>query len=162
MGRPKALVDGWLRAAVRALHDGGCEEVVVVLGAEAEKAAELVPGERVVVATDWSTGMGASLRVGLAALEPTSHEAALIHLVDLPDVKAAVVARLRGYAGPDSLARAVFSGEPGHPVLFGRHHWVGAAASATGDHGARDYLRAHQVRLVECGDLATGRDRDTR
>ena len=49
---------------------------------------------------------------------------------------------------------------PGHPVLLGRDHWAGVAATATGDAGARDYLRGRDVTLVECGDLATGRDVD--
>ena len=50
---------------------------------------------------------------------------------------------------------------PGHPVLLGRHHWAEVAESATGDRGARDYLAANPVQLVECGDLATGHDRDS-
>ena len=51
---------------------------------------------------------------------------------------------------------------PGHPVVLGRDHWEGVAASAVGDRGARDYLAAHAVDLVECGDLATGADVDRR
>ncbi len=46
--------------------------------------------------------------------------------------------------------------------MIGRDHWAGVAASATGDFGARHYLDAHEVTLVECGDLATGRDQDER
>ena len=34
--------------------------------------------------------------------------------------------------------------------------------AAAGDRGARDYLAAHEVVLVECGDLATGADVDSR
>ena len=70
-GMPKALVgEGeWLRRAVGALVEGGCDPAVVVLGASAERAAALVPsGARVVVAPGWDEGMGASLRAGLAAL----------------------------------------------------------------------------------------------
>jgi nicotine blue oxidoreductase len=46
-------------------------------------------------------------------------------------------------------------------VLLGRGHWAGVASTATGDRGARDYLRDRDVVTVECGDLATGRDVDT-
>ena len=63
-------------------------------------------------------------------------------LVDLPDLVPAVVARLLPAAAP-TLARAAYDGEPGHPVVLGRDHWRGVAASATGDHGAKAYLRAH-------------------
>jgi nicotine blue oxidoreductase len=107
--------------------------------------------------------MGASLRTGLRALS-AAHVAALVHLVDLPDVGAGVVTRMVG--GPPvttSLARASYHGRPGHPVLLGRDHWAGVAESASGDRGARDYLAKHEsdVRLVECGDLASGHDVDT-
>ena len=34
--------------------------------------------------------------------------------------------------------------------------------SAVGDHGARDYLAEHDHLLVECADLATGVDVDSR
>ena len=60
------------------------------------------------------------------------------------------------------LARAAYAGVPGHPVLIGADHWAGVAASARGDSGARQYLSTHAVDLVECGDLASGEDRDTR
>jgi hypothetical protein len=33
--------------------------------------------------------------------------------------------------------------------------------SAVGDQGARSYLAQHDVVVVECGDLATGRDVDS-
>jgi nicotine blue oxidoreductase len=166
-GGPKALArdeDGtsWLLRSVRAL--GPCSEIVVVLGAEAEHAAALLPmSVSRIRADDWSEGMGASLRAGLAALERTTHESALVSLVDLPDVGAAVVARLAATAtGTGDLARASYDGVPGHPVLIGRDHWAGVIGSATGDRGARDYLAAHEVALVECGDLATGADVDHR
>jgi len=166
MGAPKALLrdaDGtsWLARSVAALVDGGCDAVTVVLGAAADEATVLVPAGpvAVVVADGWAEGMGASLRTGLAAL-PAGPDAVLISLVDLPDVDARVVRRVVGEAGTGALARAAYAGVPGHPVLLGRDHWTGVAATATGDAGARDYLRGRDVTLVECGDLATGRDVD--
>jgi CTP:molybdopterin cytidylyltransferase MocA len=168
MGRPKALVVGddgapWLLASLRRLHDGGCRRVTVVLGAAAEEAAPLLEGSDThgVVAPDWAEGMSASLRTGLAALD-TAADAALVTLVDLPDVTADVIGRVvAASTGPDVLARAAYDGTPGHPVLLGRDHWAGVIATATGDQGAREYLRSRDVVLVECGDLATGRDVDT-
>jgi CTP:molybdopterin cytidylyltransferase MocA len=86
----------------------------------------------------------------------------VVTLVDLPDVDARVVGRLLELPDePAVLARAAYDGTPGHPVLLGRDHWAGVAATAGGDQGARAYLRAREVLLVECGDLATGRDQDT-
>ena len=69
---PKALVDdgAWLRRAVAVLTEGGCDPVLVVLGAAADQVAPLVPdGVATVLAPDWAEGMGASLRAGLAAAD---------------------------------------------------------------------------------------------
>ncbi|HET9860877.1 MAG TPA: nucleotidyltransferase family protein [Nocardioidaceae bacterium] len=176
MGTPKALLrdlDGtpFLARAIGILLEGGCDRVVVVTGAAADRAGTVLdetgwtldPAVRVVVAADWDQGMGASLRAGLAAAADGETDCALVSLVDLPDVGASVVDRLLRTVGPGStaLGRASYDGVAGHPVMIGRDHWAGVVASAHGDKGARDYLKAHEHVLVECGDLATGRDTDT-
>lgn len=166
-GGPKALAtdtDGtsWLLRSVDSV--AACDSVVVVLGASADEAASLLPESvRIVVAADWAEGMGASLRAGLEALDE-AHDAALVTLVDLPDVDARVVERVLAAATrPAVLARATYAGTPGHPVLIGRDHWAGVLASSVGDAGARAYLASHAdaIEMVECGDLATGADQDT-
>lgn len=165
MGRPKALVDDWLVRGVTTLRDGGCDPVTVVLGAVVDEAVALLGDDpaRVVVADDWAAGMGASLRAGLASLADGPGEAALVTLVDLPDVGAGVVRRLLAEPpGPTTLRRAAYDAVPGHPVLLGRDHWAGVAEAARGDRGARDYLATRPVDVVECGDLATGEDVDSR
>ena len=181
MGVPKALVhddDGtsWLRRAVGVLSEGGCARIVVVLGADAATARTLLDGldVDVVVAAGWAEGMGASLRAGLEALEALealagddpdddAADTALVSLVDLPDVTPAVVRRVLAAAGgPAALARATYDGRPGHPVLLGREHWRPMAAGLSGDEGGRAHLETHGALAIECGDLATGRDVDTR
>jgi CTP:molybdopterin cytidylyltransferase MocA len=174
MGQPKALVrddDGtsWLLRSIEVLRDGGCATVSVVVGAEADAVRKLLTDEAVTVveAVDWAEGMGASLRTGLWALARNADatDAACVHLVDLPDIGPKVVSRVIGAAAPvepDALARATYSGRPGHPVLIGRDHWASIAAGAVGDRGARTYLDAYDAQPVECADLATGRDVDRR
>jgi CTP:molybdopterin cytidylyltransferase MocA len=171
MGMPKALVrddDGsWLLRGIATLVDGGCRRVTVVLGAEADRAVALVDRlperPRVVVADDWAEGMGASLRAGLLALADSTEVGVVLSLVDLPDLVPAVVARVVAASdGPGSLARASYEGVPGHPVFLGRDHWAGVLETARGEQGARAYLASRDVVLVECGDLATGRDVDSR
>src|SRR4051812_15234504 len=162
MGLPKALVraeDGepWLVRGVRALADGGCTQVTVVLGAAAEEALPLLDGTgaTAVVAADWDRGMSASLRAGLTAAEGTDADAVVVTLVDLPDVGPDVVRRLLDpLPGPATLRRASYDGRPGHPVVLGRDHWSAVAHETDGDRGARGYLAIHDVALVECGDLA--------
>lgn len=163
-GGPKALVEGWAADRVMALREGGCDGVVVVLGAQAEAARRRVPGDvEVVVAEDWESGMGASLRAGLAAAGTSQADVAVVVLVDTPGLTAASVARVLGSSyGPAALVQAVYDGAPGHPVVLGREHWDGAAGSAHGDQGARGYLGAHGALRVECGDIGDGTDVDER
>ena len=168
MGTPKALLyddaGSWLVRGVTTLRGGGCSAVTVVLGAEADRARLLVEGleAAVVVADDWAEGMGASLRAGLRALSGSTDTGVVVSLVDLPDLVPEVVTRVVA-AGrdPAALARATYDGVPGHPVRLGRDHWPGVIASALGDQGARAYLASRDVTLVECGDLASGRDVDS-
>lgn len=172
MGGPKALLRdpssglSFLERSVRALRLGGCDGVTVVVGASAEEvraaAASLGPDVDLVDCRDWAEGMGASLRAGLKALVGSDIDAVLVTLVDLPDVGPQVVRRLLDDAGEvrGALARAAYGGVPGHPALIGRDHWADVIETATGDRGAREHFRTHVHRLVEAGDLATGRDVD--
>jgi CTP:molybdopterin cytidylyltransferase MocA len=162
MGTPKALVKDWLARGIDVLAEAGCSPVVVVLGAAEVKARALLHGRTVIVAAvaDWSVGLSASLRTGIMAL-PADTPAVVVTLVDLPDVGATVVRRvLEKGTGPASLTRATYHRRPGHPVVLGRAHWPGILAAARGDVGARGYLERHLPVLVECADLASGRDID--
>ena len=159
-GMPKVLAQQgqWLRNAVAALADGGCDDVVVILGA----AVVAVPAPaRAVVADDWADGVSASVRAGLAAV--TASDVAVLHPVDTPDVGADVVRRVLGHATRTGLARAAFDGAPGHPVTIAKEHWPALLATLHGDEGARGFLALRDdVAMVECGDLATGVDVDER
>lgn len=174
MGRPKALVADpaggtFLERGLRVLRESGCDPVLVVLGAGIDEARPLAeagtaPADVVVEAADWADGQSASLRAGLRAVAGTDAEAVIVLLVDLPDVGPQVLTRLLAATageGPAVLARAAYQGVPGHPVLIGREHWAAVLDGATGDRGARDHLATHPHTVVECGDLATGRDADT-
>jgi CTP:molybdopterin cytidylyltransferase MocA len=164
LGSPKALVEvGGQRLvdrAVTGLRLGGCEPVVVVLGA----ALVEVPGAHVVTNDQWPTGMGSSLRMGLDTLFEVDATAVVVTLVDTPGVTGSVVDRLVAAcaAGAD-VAVATYDGQPRTPVLLTRSHWPEVAEMAVGDVGARAFLRAHPhlVRHVECGDLGTSDDIDT-
>ena len=167
MGGAKALVrdaDGltWVERAVTVLARGGCDPIHVAVGASAPEVERTLSHQsvRIVPIPDWSTGMSRSLRAGLLSL-PDHSTAVVITLVDLPDVGADVVRRLARHAGPDCLVRAAYGGVPGHPVLIGRSHWAAVVAGLAGDTGANAYLAQNETLLVECGDLATGRDVDS-
>lgn len=157
-GGPKALVVPWLADATHLLLDGGCDHVVVVLGAAAHEARALVPDDErviVVVAERWADGLAESLRTGLAH---ATGDAAVVTLVDLPGTPVDVVRRL--LAADGELRQAVYQGRPGHPVVIAADHWLPLAATLRGDRGARGYLVRHGVVEVECGDLHDGLDED--
>jgi CTP:molybdopterin cytidylyltransferase MocA len=158
-GMPKALAaqGEWLISAVAALHRGGCDDVVVVLGAA---IVDVPAPARAVIANDWSDGLSASLRAGLTAVEA---DFAVLHTVDTPDVGADVVARVlaRAQSSSAGLARAVYGDAPGHPVVVANRHWAELLRGLRGDEGARAFLSARcGVVEVDCSDLATGRDID--
>ncbi|MEV6304001.1 nucleotidyltransferase family protein [Actinoplanes sp. NPDC051861] len=161
-GMPKALARHhgrlFVEHAADVLLEAGCDPVLVVLGAAADDvvaAAPDLPG--VVVNPDWATGMASSLKAGLAALNA---DAVVILLVDMPGVTAEAVRRIAAHAAPGALVMGGYGDRRGHPVLLGREHWAGVAASATGDRGARDYLRTHDVTVVPVGDVADDTDID--
>lgn len=161
-GMPKILAEqgDWLNLAVAALSDGGCDDVVVVLGAA---IVDVPPPARAVVAADWESGVSASLRAGLDAIDGAG--LAVVHLVDTPDVGPDVVARVlaAASASQSGLVRATYDGRPGHPVVIAHGHWPALLASLHGDEGGRSFLKArNDVVGVECGDLATGTDVDAR
>ncbi|MGW1557219.1 nucleotidyltransferase family protein [Streptomyces sp. NPDC002144] len=169
-GRPKALLvhrgRPLVEHAVGVLRAAGCERVHVVLGAAADEVRERARLEGCVLVENpgWADGMGSSLRAGLDSLAGTGARGALVSLVDQPGIGPEAVRRVRaGFAGEDSLVSAAYDGVRGHPVLFGAAHWAGIAATATGDRGARAYLKKHReaITLVECGDVARPYDIDT-
>lgn len=170
-GRPKALLEHHghplVEHAVRALRNGGCGPVHVVLGAAADEVRARADLSRctVTVNPDWEEGMGSSLRAGLAALTGSDVDAALVLLVDQPGIGTEAVARVRSaYRSRTSLAAAAYDGERGHPVMFGAERWADVTAGAVGDQGARGYLRTHRdaITLVECSDVAQAFDIDTK
>ncbi|GII99682.1 hypothetical protein Slu03_20600 [Sediminihabitans luteus] len=194
-GAPKALAreaDGvpWLVTACATLRAGGIDDVTVVLGAQADDGARLVPADvRTVRATGWERGLSASLAAALADVAGRADppDAVLLTLVDLPGLRPEAVRRVlragavRSSAGrprseargdecretpeaPERGATAALAratyGAPGHPVLVGRAHWAPLAATLDGDVGAGPYLRAHGVVEVDCADLGGGHDVD--
>lgn len=138
------------------------ERIVVVLGAEAERvrAEADLGGVDAVVADDWEKGISASLRAGISALADA--DAVVVVLADQPLITPQVIAVVLDHIESSKLAaRAVFDGEPGHPVAIKRALFEEVMA-LDGDAGARDLLENVGVAKVECGHLASAHDVDTR
>jgi CTP:molybdopterin cytidylyltransferase MocA len=164
LGQPKALVEiggqTLARRGVALLRDGGADPVLIVTGA----VPVTIPEALAVHNPDWSTGMGSSLAAGLHALEESDVAAAVIALADQPLVGGEAVRRLiAAYRDGASVAVATYHGKPRNPVLIAREHWPAVLELATGDAGARPFLRARPelVTPVECGDTGSPDDVDT-
>jgi len=164
-GRPKALVEVNGRTLAERgtdlLRSGGADPILIVTGA----APVQPPGTLAVDNPDWRTGMGSSVRAALRVLTCTQDvSAVVVALADQPLVGPESVARLiAAYRAGASVAVAAYDGQPRNPVLLAREHWPEVIDTATGDTGARAFLRARAdlVTLVECGDTGRPDDIDT-
>jgi nicotine blue oxidoreductase len=123
------------------------DELLVVAG-----AYELEADAHVVHCARWADGPGASLRCGLAALEPAV-EAAVVLLADGPELSPEaidrVAARWRETNAP--VIAASYGGARGHPVLLARAAWARIPAEGA---------RALDPLLVPCDDLGPPGDVD--
>lgn len=152
MGRAKALLplggDTFAGRIVRTLRAAGVDDVVVVLGFEAESiAAALERAEvpaRVVVNPRYESGQLSSLLAGLRAVDRPGVTAMLLTLVDVPLVSAATVRAVleRHRASSAPLVRPVQGSRHGHPVLFDRRLFA-ALRGADPAAGAKPIVRAH-------------------
>jgi nicotine blue oxidoreductase len=177
-GRPKALVEVNGRTLAERgadlLRSGGADPILIVTGA----APIELEGTRTVFNPEWRTGMGSSLQAALQALTGAGATenadaaagggldvgAVVVALADQPLVGPESVARLiAAYRAGAGVAVAAYDGQPRNPVLLAREHWPEVIATATGDTGARAFLRARAdlVTVVECGDTGRPDDIDT-
>jgi CTP:molybdopterin cytidylyltransferase MocA len=152
MGRPKASLpigdDTFLSRIVRTFLDAGVEDVVVVVGHDAESivadfAKSGLPA-RFVVNTNYDRGQLSSMLAALSIVDRPGVTAVLITLVDVPLVAAAtvraVIERYRTTRAP--VVRPTSGARHGHPLLLDRSmfHLLRAADPET---GAKPVVRAH-------------------
>jgi nicotine blue oxidoreductase len=153
MGRPKPLLEAggatFVERAVRALREGGCAPVVVVLpsGDEVARLAESAGAEGV-VNPDPESQQVDSLRVGMDAVPEA--DAVVVLPVDHPLVSAATVAALivAHRADPGAVVRPTFRGRPGHPTLFPRAVWP-ALRRPSLPRGAESVVAARETRTMD-------------
>lgn len=121
------------------------------------------PEIRMVEVPDWSEGMAASLRRGVAALPPDCTGAYVI-LGDMPRIPGEVLQPLADAVSAGAPAAApVWAEEHGHPVLFARRLFP-ELLRLTGDRGGRAVIQALGDRLarVAAPDNGVLFDVDTR
>jgi molybdenum cofactor cytidylyltransferase len=150
------------RAAERVLAAGFAEVIAITGAGDAQLRKALTGADLSVIhAPDWTEGMAATLRAGIAAV---SDEVAgvCVFLGDMPLVPVglcpalAEAAMRAGYA-----ARPRCEGQPGHPVAFTRAAFADLAR-LTGDAGAASLLKGRSdVAYCDTADRGALLDIDT-
>ena len=153
MGRAKATLpagDGhtFLTRIVRTFLDAGVDDVVVVVGHDAELIASRFAGSglpaRFVLNAEYDRGQLSSLLAGLGVVDRPGVSAALVTLVDVPLVSAAtvraVIERHRATHAP--IVRPTSGTRHGHPLLIDRSLFD-ALRAADPEAGAKPIVRAH-------------------
>ncbi len=161
----KALVElegrSFVQRVVDALHEGGCNEVLVVVGPPHEKTiVETLDGVTTVRNPQPERGMLSSLQRGL------SHEVcdgdAIVALVDQPRIVGSTVGALIEAAEKSEAGwlRPTFEGRTGHPYFI-RADVARALREADDRHSPRDILRIFEVQAVTVQDPHVLDDFDT-
>jgi molybdenum cofactor cytidylyltransferase len=161
MGRSKAMLpfdsaDTFLGHIVRTFLAADVDDVVVVVGHEADAVIQAFPGDlpaRFVENREYDRGQLSSVLAGLSVIDRPGVEAMLLTLVDVPQVsKATVRAVLDRYRQTHArIVRPTSGSRHGHPLLIDRSLFaeLRAADPAT---GAKAVVRAH---ASAAGDMET-------
>jgi len=140
-----------IRRVTDRIAGAGFAEVLAVTGAAGAQVRAALEGAgcRIVDAPNWAEGMAATLRAGIAGLDPQAR-GVCVFLGDMPLVPVSLCGPLTraadkaGYA-----ARPLFEGKPGHPVAFTRAAFADLM-ELKGDAGATALLKARPERIAYC------------
>lgn len=183
LGTPKQLLlykgCPLLRQTVNTLMKTKVNQIIVVLGHEADKIAKVLHGlpVQIVVNKDYLKGQSSSLKSGLSAYSnwlssqnPDNasflhghHQGILFALCDQPLVKhESVNLLIERFQQNGGIVVPVYSGRRGNPVIM-EQKYLSEFNSITGDVGARDIIinNAHDVSRVEVDDKGVIFDIDT-
>ena len=166
LGRSKQLVqhhgEALVRRATRLAQQTRPRATIVVLGADADAVFAAVADFDVqrVDCTDWRSGMGASLRAGIAVL-PTSCAGALVVLCDQPALDAAHLDRLVSAwrTEPGFAAASFYASRLGVPALLPRS-WFTDLHDNNVDRGARALLAERSDQVIPIANEALAIDID--
>jgi len=157
MGGPNKLVAEiasrpLVRIAVEAALASRADPVIVVTGHQHQEIAKALAGlpVRLVHNPDFATGLGTSLKAGIAAV-PAQSDAVLVCLGDMPRIDVSLINRLIAAFDPERGALVVvptFEGKRGNPVLWSRRFFPDLMA-IEGDVGARHLIGRYGEAAVE-------------
>lgn len=157
MGQPKATLElegrSFVQRVVDALHNGGCDEVIVVVPSDegAIESAAQKTGARVLVNLDPGEGPITSMRLAIDQLDDEVDAIAWLPL-DFPLVDAEIVGSLHSLARAEPAALVlplheysvdgIVQEKRGHPAIFDRTLFAELADPAL-EGGARTVVHRH-------------------
>jgi len=154
-----------LNRVVCAARASQAEAIVVVAGADADKARASIAGQEAIIVENpaYREGLSTSLRSGLSAL-PADMDGAAICLGDMQDLTSSDIDRLvAAFSEKDSrlICVATHRGHRTHPVLWARRFFP-ELEQVRGEGGAREVLERHarfvcEVEMREAAGQCTGR-----
>jgi molybdenum cofactor cytidylyltransferase len=172
LGRNKLLLpfrgQPLIAHAVDTLMASEVDEIIVVLGHEADQVREAIgnKGVRFVENPDYRLGLSTSVRAGFAAV-PVQTTGIMIYLADQPLLEAGEVDFLiRAFAQAGQANKSIvvpfFSGQRGNPVVI-KATFKDSLLAITGDTGCRRVIKQNpdQVLTVEMDTDHVIRDIDT-
>ena len=172
MGRPKQLMP-WhqgtiLERAIDNLLGSAVNEVVVVVGYQAEEVVKVIAARPVAVAVnpDYERGMSTSIAAGLRLID-NSAGAVMLALGDQPLIDSRTINRLLDefHNHDKGIALPAYQGRRGHPVIFAIKYKA-ELLKLTGDAGGRQIIKDHPDDILEMAvdsagvitDIDTGDD----
>ena len=160
MGSPKQLLKWKDKTMLGHIVDVALEseagEVMVIVGAEAEKVKQVIPPRaRTVFNARYQAGQSESVKAAVAA--STNSEAIVFLLTDQPNITPhiinALIQKWRETLAPIVCARV--NGKRANPVLFDRSVWHDLN-QLTGDTGGRAIFDRHEIVYVDWDDSILG------
>jgi molybdenum cofactor cytidylyltransferase len=159
-------VDGTpvIRRVANIALESPLEEVVTVLGHDADAVAETLQGLPMSTTynDDYTAGQSTSLRCGIDVGRGSGWDAAVVLLGDMPFVNPTTVERLIEVylSGAGSIVAPQCDGRRGNPVLFDQSLYE-RLCSVSGDRGGRELVRTHPGTVrVRTDDRGVLRDVD--
>jgi xanthine dehydrogenase accessory factor len=155
MGHPKPLLEvrgqRLLERVLEAVQHSTAEEIIVVLGSEADRVLEEVSldGANVVVNERYPEGMSTSIRAGIHSLSSEA-ESTLVVLADQPFLQPETLDALgeQWKATGAPVLIPTFQGVRGNPVLLDRSVFSDVRG-ITGDRGCRSIFGNYEGEIVE-------------
>ena len=155
MGKPKQLMPlgdkSILEHSLDNLLDSRVNEVVVVVGCEADKVAKKVAARpvRIAVNPDYKQGMSTSIVKGLGLVGKDT-KAVMVALADQPFISSHVIDQLidEFETHKKGIAVPVYKGKRGHPIVFAIKYRK-ELLELSGDTGGKDILEKHPEDVLE-------------